>query len=139
MKKSLSILAVAAVTGLSALTATPASAVVGTAFANCTEAAAAGQYNIPASSPNYAPSLDSDHDGIGCEKAGAGSSVAQAPAQSQTQVQSQAQVAKKPVGAAPTGVEQTTDNGMGLLALAGLASAAAAGAVVVRRRIVGQA
>lgn len=139
MKKSLSILAVAAVAGLSALTATPANAVVGTAFANCDEAAAAGQYNIPATSPDYAPRLDSDHDGIGCEKAGAGSSVAQAHAQSQTQVQSQAQVAKKPVGAAPTGIEQKADNGMGLLAMAGLASAAAAGTVVVRRRIVGQA
>ena len=141
MKKSLSILAVAAVAGFSALTATPANAVVGAAFANCTEAAAAGQYNIPATSPDYAPRLDSDHDGVGCEKAGEGTTVAQAPAQSQTQVQAQApaQVAKKPVGAAPTGVEQKGDNGMGLLALGGLVSTAAVGAAVVRRRIIGQA
>lgn len=133
MKKLTSILALTAVVGLSALTATPASAVVGTAFANCTEAAAAGVFNIPAGSPNYAPNLDSDRDGIGCEKPTSGETVAQAP------VQTPAQVAKKPVGAAPTGVEQKNDNVVGFLALGGLVAAAATGTVVVRRRMASRA
>lgn len=41
-----------------------------TAFANCTEARAAGQENIPASSPYYAAKLDRDKDGIACESNG---------------------------------------------------------------------
>jgi len=141
MKKRASILAAAAVIGFSALTATPANAVVGTAYPNCSAAAAAGVYNIPAGSPDYAPDLDSDLDGVGCEKAGVafkGTPVpAKAPVQAQTPVQGQgsAQVAKKPVGAAPTGVAQETDNGVGFLALGGLVAAGATGAVIVRRRM----
>ncbi len=132
MRKSTSILAVAAAVGMSALAATPASAVVGTAYANCTEAAAAGAFNIPAGSPGYSTDLDSDRDGIGCERAGAGS---EAPAQAApAQAAAPAQVAKKPVGAAPTGVAQETDNGMGFLALGGLVAAAATGTVILRRR-----
>ena len=127
MKKSISILAVAAVVGLSALTATPANAIVGAAYANCTEAAAAGAFNIPAGSPGYGVHLDSDRDGIGCESSTAGGTG------------TQAQVAKKPVGAAPTGVEQKTDNAMGFLVLGGLVAAAATGTVVVRRRMAAQA
>jgi hypothetical protein len=125
MKKSTSILAVAAVVGLSALTATPASATVG-AYPNCDAAAAVGVFNIQAGSPGYGTHLDSDRDGIGCENPAA-------PAQSQ------AQVARKPVGAAPTGVPQETENVAGFLALGGLAAAAATGTVIVRRRMASQA
>lgn len=139
MKKSASILAAAAVIGFSALTATPANAVVGTAYPNCPTAAAAGVYNIPAGSPDYAPNLDSDGDGIGCEKPGVaftGTPVpAKAPVAAQAPVQGQAQVAKKPIGAAPTGVAQETDNGMGFLALGGLVAAGATGTAIVRRRM----
>ncbi|WP_163723136.1 excalibur calcium-binding domain-containing protein [Mycolicibacterium psychrotolerans] len=38
-----------------------------TPFANCTQARANGQTDIPSSSPYYGPWLDKDHDGIGCE------------------------------------------------------------------------
>jgi hypothetical protein len=130
MKKSTSILAVAAVVGLSALTATPASATAG-AYPNCSVAAAAGAFNIAIGTPGYGPHLDDDKDGIGCEKAGASGTAAQA--------QAPAQVAKKPVGGAPTGVAQETDNGMGFLALGGLVAAAATGTVIVRRRMAIQA
>jgi hypothetical protein len=34
---------------------------------NCTEARAMGLENIPRSSPYYAPWLDRDNDGLGCE------------------------------------------------------------------------
>jgi len=135
MRKSTSILAVAAVVGLSALTATPANATVG-AYPNCDVAAAAGAFNIAIGTPGYGAHLDSDSDGIGCERAGAaGGSVTQAPAQSQTR----AQVAQKPVGGAPTGVAQETDNGMNILALGALVAAAATGTVIVRRRMAIQA
>ena len=135
MKKSASILAAAAVIGFSALTASPASAVVGTAYPNCPTAAAAGVYNIPIGSPDYAPDLDSDHDGIGCEKAGVAFTGTPVPAKAPVQAQAPAQVAKKPVGAAPTGVAQEADNGMGFLALGGLVVAGATGTVIVRRRM----
>ena len=121
MKKSTSILAVAAVVGLSALTATPANATIG-AYPNCSAAAAAGKFNIPAGTPGYGPHLDSDRDGIGCESATAGSQVAQLP-----------------VGGAATGVAQQPDNDLGILALGGLAVAAAGGAAIVRRRLASQA
>lgn len=129
-------MAVAAVVGLSALTATPANAIVGAAYANCTQAAAAGAFNIPVGDPGYGTHLDSDGDGVGCERAVEGGTAVQAPAQTQAPAQSQvtAQVAKKPVGGAPTGIEQETDNGMGFLALGGLVAAAATATVVVRRR-----
>lgn len=64
MKKSISLLAVAAAVGLSALTASPANAL---SFENCTEAHAAGYYNIPASSPLYRIDLDGNADGVACE------------------------------------------------------------------------
>lgn len=129
MRKSTSILAVAAVAGFSALTATPAYAIVGAAYANCTQAAAAGAFNIPVGDPGYGTHLDRDNDGIGCEQ-GDG-----AVAQSQTG----AQIAQKPVGGAPTGAAQATDNGIGFLALGGLVAAAATGTVIVRRRSAVQA
>ncbi|MFF1254813.1 excalibur calcium-binding domain-containing protein [Pseudarthrobacter sp. NPDC058329] len=147
MKKSTSILAVAAVVGLSALTATPASATIG-AYPNCSAAAAAGAFNIAIGTPGYGPHLDSDGDGVGCERAAEDGAVDQAPVQTQAPVETQApaptqapaqsqvraQVAKKPVGGAPTGVEQESDMGMGFLALGGLVAAAATATVVVRRR-----
>lgn len=127
MKKKTSILAVAAVVGLSALTATPANATIG-AYPNCDAAAAAGVFNIPIGSPGYGPHLDSDNDGIGCENSAA------PQASAQNQAPSQAQVARKPVGAAPTGVQQETNDLAGFLALGGLVAAAATGTVIVRRR-----
>lgn len=36
-------------------------------YANCTEAANDGSYNIPRGSPAYAPKLDGDGDGVACE------------------------------------------------------------------------
>lgn len=36
-------------------------------FPNCKAAAAAGQEDIPSSSPYYGPWLDRDSDGVGCE------------------------------------------------------------------------
>ncbi len=39
----------------------------GTAFANCSEARAAGAAPVYAGEPGYAPRLDRDGDGVGCE------------------------------------------------------------------------
>src|SRR5688572_16738910 len=135
MKKSTSILAVAAVVGLSALTATPANATIG-AYPNCSAAAAAGASNILRGTPGYGPHLDSDGDGIGCETDTAGSTTAPAPG---AVVQGPSQVAQLPVGGAATGVTQQPDNGMAFLALGGLGVAAAGGAAIVRRRRANQA
>lgn len=44
-------------------------------FANCTEARAAGQENIPSDSPDYSSDLDSDKDGVGCESNGQDAAV----------------------------------------------------------------
>ncbi|MDQ0372476.1 GmrSD restriction endonuclease domain-containing protein [Cellulomonas humilata] len=46
----------------------PAPAPVTGPFANCTEAWAAGAAPVYIGSPGYAPKLDRDNDGIGCEK-----------------------------------------------------------------------
>ena len=67
-------LAAAAVGALAALTLSTAPALAATnsaGYKNCAEAAAAGVYNIPASSPDYRKALDSDGDGIACEKTAA--------------------------------------------------------------------
>lgn len=77
MKKSISLLAVAAAVGLSALTASPANAA---GFKNCTEAAAAGQYNIHIGAPGYAPDLDRDGDGVACEDGSQPHTLAPVPA-----------------------------------------------------------
>ena len=119
--------------GLSAMTATPANATT-TAFPNCTAAAAAGAFNIPAGAPGYGQHLDRDKDGIACESSTAGSgttNVAPAPVVGN---QVPAQVAQMPVGGAETGVAQETHNGTEFLVLGGLALAAVAGSMVVRRR-----
>lgn len=68
MKKSTAGLTLAAVIGLSALSATPASAAP-LPFPNCDAAAAVGVYNIPAGTPGYSPQLDRDKDGIACDNA----------------------------------------------------------------------
>lgn len=137
MKKSTAVFTLAAVVGLSALSATPAMAQVG-AFPNCPTAAAAGVYNIPAGAPGYGPHLDSDNDGIGCEKAG----VAYKPAQT-TEIQAPVapaagakQIVRVPVGGVDTGVATKDTDNTGVLALGGglALAAAAAGTFVVRRR-----
>ena len=115
------------------MTATPANATIG-AFPNCTAAAAAGAFNIPAGAPGYGPHLDRDNDGIACERAGAGSgttNVAPAPV---VDNQVPAQVAQMPVGGVETGVAQPVNGGMDFLALGGLAVAVVAGSMIVRRR-----
>lgn len=66
MRRTTAGAALIAAVGFSALTITPATAAV-LPFPNCDAATAAGVYNIPADSPAYAPDLDSDSDGIGCE------------------------------------------------------------------------
>lgn len=43
------------------------SRISGTAFRNCSEARAAGAAPIMAGDPGYAPRLDRDGDGVGCE------------------------------------------------------------------------
>ncbi|WP_395402017.1 excalibur calcium-binding domain-containing protein [Arthrobacter sp. UC242_113] len=133
MKKSVSALAVAAVVGLSAMAAAPANAAP-MAFPNCTAAAAAGAYNIPVGAPGYGSHLDRDNDGIACENSAFGSgttNVAPAPAVGN---QVPAQVAQMPVGGAETGVAQPVNNGTEFLAIGGLAVAALAGSMIVRRR-----
>lgn len=40
----------------------------GGAYANCTEARAAGASNIRRGEPGYGPHLDRDGDGVGCER-----------------------------------------------------------------------
>lgn len=59
-------LAVTAALGASLLLTVPASATEGP-FKNCTEAYAAGHSNIPRGSEYYAPKLDRDGDGFGCD------------------------------------------------------------------------
>lgn len=137
MKKSTSVLAVAAVVGLSALTATPASATIG-AYPNCDAAAAAGAFNIPVGAPGYGPHLDRDKDGIACENSAAGGTTEVVPAPADV-AQAPAQVRQVPVGGADTGVAQESGNTMGLFALGGLAVAAAGGTIIVRRRTATQA
>ncbi|UDY34302.1 excalibur calcium-binding domain-containing protein [Dermatobacter hominis] len=60
-------------------TPTPAPQVAGASqtqpYANCTEARADGQTNIPASSPVFQPGLDADNDGIGCEQGESGTAT----------------------------------------------------------------
>jgi hypothetical protein len=154
MKKITAGLAFAAVVGLSALAATPAMAVPA-AYPNCSAAAAEGVYNIPVGAPGYGTHLDSDSDGIGCEKAGVaytGAPVAQAPvapvAQAPVAPVAQApvapvapaagtkQIVRVPVGGADTGVATKSTDNTGALALGGglVLAAAAAGTFVVRRR-----
>jgi Excalibur calcium-binding domain len=61
-------LLVVAGTAVVIIGAAPAASADPQPFANCTQAAKAGMYNIPSTSPYYGPWLDRDHDGIACEK-----------------------------------------------------------------------
>ena len=133
MKRSTAGLAIAAVAGLSLLPAAPALA-VSLPFANCSEAASVGVYNIPKGTPGYAPRLDADRDGFGCDAAGTPAynpaivAGLMAPAQP-------SQIVQMPVGGAETGVPQPhADNTSALAIGGGVLVAAAAGTVLVMRR-----
>lgn len=135
MKKTASGIALAAVLGLSVLSATPAMAVVG-AYESCGAAAADGVYNIPVGAPGYGPHLDSDGDGVGCENAdiayvAAPEAVVDVPVA--TPVETPAQVIQVPVGAPATGVAQEEGN-TGLLFAAGAALITVVGASAAFRR-----
>jgi Excalibur calcium-binding domain len=136
MKKSTAGISLAAVVGLSALSASPAAAVT-LPFPNCDAAAAVGVYNIPAGTPGYGIHLDRDRDGFGCDAAG--TPAYDASIVNRLIATTPAQVPSMPVGGADTGVTQETDNGMGLLALGGLVAAAATGTVIVRSRMTSKA
>ncbi|WP_285590191.1 excalibur calcium-binding domain-containing protein [Actinomycetospora sp. NBRC 106378] len=109
-------------------------------FSNCTEAAAAGVDNIPASSPAYSADLDSDGDGVACEKDGAGSgsgsdgstgSTSQDESVSSSGSSRPDQVTVVPEGGAETG-DGSTETGSGWWVGGGLL-AAAAGLLGARR------
>jgi hypothetical protein len=131
MKKTTAGLAVAAAAGFVALSATPAAA-VSLPFQNCTEAASVGVYNIPAGTPGYAPRLDRDNDGFGCDAAGTPAYDANIVAN----LMGTSQVTTMPTGGAATGVEVTTTDNTAALALGGglVLALAAGGTYVVRRR-----
>lgn len=143
MKKSTAGLAVAAAAGFVALSATPASA-VSLPFQNCTEAASVGVYNIPIGTPGYAPRLDADSDGFGCDAAGtpaydASIVVGLMGTAQPTPVPAPPmgdQVTQMPTGGAATGVEVTQTDNTAALALGGglVLALAAGGTYVVRRR-----
>ncbi|MHA7181599.1 excalibur calcium-binding domain-containing protein [Arthrobacter sp. MDB2-24] len=138
MKKSTASITLAAVAGMTVLSASPAMAAP---FQNCAQARAAGVYNIPATSPLYSLDSDEDKDGIACENGNYGiyqdvpttPEPTVVPVAPVTQVP---QVAQVPVGGASTGVAQdTTDNTAALALGAGFVLAAVAGGTfVVRRR-----
>ncbi len=50
-------------------------------FANCSQAAAVGVFNIKKGDPNYSEKLDRDKDGVACEKAGASNTSGGKPEQ----------------------------------------------------------
>lgn len=148
MKKTASGIALAAILGLSVVSATPAMAVVG-AYENCEAAAAVGVYNIPVGAPGYGPHLDRNNDGVGCEnEAFAYIPEAQAPVitidetvgteggvtlETRVESQPQAQVVRVPVGAPATGVAQEEGN-TSLLFAAGAALITVVGASAAFRR-----
>src|SRR5687768_8105193 len=113
MNKTTAGLAVAAAAGLVTLSAAPASA-VSLPFQNCSEAASVGVYNIPFGTPGYAPRLDADNDGFGCDAAGTPPYDASIVASLQGN-----QVTMTPTGGAATGVEVTQTDNTAALALGG--------------------
>lgn len=142
MKKRTAGLALAAVTGLSALSATPAFAVTSTPYENCDVAAAENVYNIPSDDPRYAPKLDRNGNGIGCEddtKPPAPPLVVPTPTDSPTPTNSPMptdQMSGMPRGGVDAGVTPEKGTDFGSVALAGglVLVAAGAGTYVVRRR-----
>lgn len=135
MKKRTAGLALAAVTGLSALSATPAFGMT-TPYPNCAAAEADGLYNIPAGDPRYAAYLDRDGDGLACDGPGATPSKpvpttqpTQPPAPTSTGM-------PMPKGGVDAGVATEKGTDFGSVALAGglMLAAAGAGTFVIRRR-----
>lgn len=156
MRKSAASAALITAVGLSALTTAPATAAI-LPFPHCDAAAAAGVYNMPATSPAYAPALDSDSDGVGCESdiyAYDAATVAEIEATQQqldglpphtgivagpggTGLEEAPQIEQVPIGGADTGVAVDTADGNDAAAVTGgvaLAMALAGGAFVLRRR-----
>lgn len=138
MKKRTAGLALAAATGLSALSATPAFAMT-TPYPNCDAAAANGVYNIPSSDPGYAPGLDRDKDGIACENPESTPTLPPTTTPSNpptTPPLPTDQMSGMPRGGVDAGVTPDQGSGLGSVALAGglVLAAAGAGAYVVRRR-----
>jgi hypothetical protein len=149
MKKSTASITLAAITGLTLLSATPAMAAP---FQNCDQAATFGVYNIPVTSPLYNPGSDSDKDGVACENSDIAfdpSGVPVDPAPTATPaptvvpvapVAQTPQVAQMPVGGASTGVAQdTTDNSAAVALGAGAVLVALAGGTFMVRRRTAQA
>ena len=144
MKKIATGASLIAAIGFSALSVAPAAAVT-LPFPNCDTAAAAGVYNIPASSAAYGTHLDRDGDGFGCDATTnpynqeiVDQIVAGNTGVSDTvpPVVDSPQMEQMPVGGAETGVTQESTNNTSALALGGglALMAAAGGTYVVRRR-----
>lgn len=74
------------------------------AWDNCAQAFAHGVSNIPAGTPGYGPHLDSDLDGIGCERNGDDSDGVVYPEPNITEPAPTTQIEQIPVGGADTGV-----------------------------------
>ena len=135
MKKRTAGLALAAVTGLSALSATPAVA-MSTPYPNCDAAAADGLYNIPVDDPRYATYLDRDGDGLACDGPG-GTPSKPVPSPEPTQPPTPTDTGMPtPKGGVDAGVATEKGTDFGSVALAGglMLAAAGAGTYVIRRR-----
>ena len=135
MNKRTAGLALAAVTGFSILSATPALAVTGP-YPNCDAAAADGVYNIPQSDPRYAPGLDRDKDGIACENPETDPSPTPTTPTNPPMPTTPPQMTHVPGGGVDAGVVTEKGTNPGSLALAGglILAAAGAGTYAIRRR-----
>ena len=134
MKKRTAGLALAAVTGLSALTATPAFAVTSGPYENCTAAAADGVYNIQQGDYRYADHLDNGGvPGLACEDDSKPLTpiVVSPPTPEPTETGM-----PMPEGGVDAGVATEKGTDFGSVALAGgfILAAAGAGTYVIRRR-----
>lgn len=141
MKKRTAGLALAAVTGFSVLSATPAFAMTAP-YPNCAAAAADGVYNIPQGDPRYAPGLDRDNDGIACENPESDPSPTPTPSPTTPTTPpmpptSTPQMTHMPRGGVDAGVAtESRGPDAGTIALTGglVLVAAGAGTYAVRRR-----
>lgn len=157
MNKRIAGLSLAAAAGFTVLSAAPALASGGPGdpkppppmpYANCSEAAAEGVYNIPTGHPRYGSHLDEDMDGIGCEDSSKPMAAwAPAPAadgghsgggwmMDGSGAWTHQQVGQVPTGGAGTGItEEPLQAGAGVIALGGglVLAAAAGGTYAVRR------
>ncbi|WP_342023098.1 hypothetical protein AAE021_14920 [Arthrobacter citreus] len=141
MNKRTAGLALAAVTGFSILSATPAFAVPGGPYENCTEAAGEGVYNIQLGDYRYADNLDNGGTpGLACEDDSQPLTpiVAQPPAPTPEPTTTPTPPGMPmPKGGVDAGVVTEKGTNPGSLALAGglvLAAAAGAGTYAIRRR-----